>query len=103
MPIHMYDDERAAPESSGSRVDLISVRTADLAERRRVIEATVETLLPDWPGDGATDFAAQWQAWSQGAAMVVEALAANVTALRHANEQILAVDLRPPCPREGGC
>jgi uncharacterized protein YukE len=86
-------------ELATSRADLISVRAADLAERRLAIEESVTALLTDWPGADADAFAALWSDWSSGADLVIEALTVKITSLQHANEQILAEDGRVPRPR----
>ena len=88
-------------ELAASRADLISVRAAELAERRHAIEASVSALLADWPGAGAEAFAELWSAWSEGAGQVLEALTVKITSLHHANEQILAEDGQVPRPRTG--
>lgn len=103
MPIRTHDS-RALPGVTTSRVDQLSSRAAELAARHSALQRTAAELVQDCPGELAQELAALADEWSSGADQVLEALAAQIASLHHANERISADGRAPagnPAP-EGG-
>jgi WXG100 family type VII secretion target len=69
-------------------------RLAELDDRRRTAESTVEDLLGTWRGEAAGAFRLQWEAWSRAATAVVDELGTTVDALSGARGDLVGADDR---------
>ncbi|GAB3038584.1 hypothetical protein GCM10011376_33740 [Nocardioides flavus (ex Wang et al. 2016)] len=83
---------RLDPHAHAAATAAIGDRLAELDDRRRAAEATVERVLAAWHGEAATAFGSQWETWSSAAASVVDDLGAAVTGLAAARSDLVAAD-----------
>lgn len=69
----------AARFAAGSHA--LGDRVTDLAARRAEVEVIVGELLQGWHGEAATTFRDHWEAWRDGADLVIDALRRDVASL----------------------
>lgn len=81
--------DRAAHAAASSSM---SVRLAELDQRRRAAATTVDALLASWRGDAATHFSSRWHEWDGAATDVVDALSALLSAIDLARRDLEASD-----------
>lgn len=97
---------------SGSAVQLDGARftagsqalgghVADLAARRCEVGDSVDALLRGWRGEAADTFRRQWEAWRDGADVVIDGLRRDVAALALAQVDLRRVDTHSSAASSG--
>jgi len=80
------------PASHAASTASIRARLAQLDERRRGAEQSVDRVLASWRGEAAELFRSRWEEWNSGALAVIEQLSAATDGLDQVRRDLAGTD-----------
>lgn len=80
------------PAAHAASTASIRARLAQLDERRRGAEQSVDRVLASWRGEAAELFRSRWEEWNSGALAVIEQLSAATDGLDQVRRDLAGTD-----------
>ena len=82
------------PAAHAASTASIRARLAQLDERRRGAEQSVDRVLASWRGEAAELFRGRWEEWNRGALAVIEQLSVAADGLEQVRRDLVTTDER---------